>query len=169
MGQGSSQLLTHTWIMDMAQKPWYITEKGRKRGGGGGTKTKGRKEVEERQRQKERKNPKPLIILLGHNRGCFLYLCMCNSFPLTLSTNIFSLDSDQLFLPLFTNLLFGLFGPESIPVLGSSQNWSLHYIQDFHVVFVCFDFNVCFDYMSVRQWSHEICVGDTISHFTPII
>ena len=53
---------------------------------------KGR-EVEEIQ-QKERKNPKPLIILLGYNRGCFLYLCMCNSFSLTLSTNIFSLDSD---------------------------------------------------------------------------
>ena len=32
MGQGSSQLLTHTWIMNMAQKPWYITEKGRKTG-----------------------------------------------------------------------------------------------------------------------------------------
>ena len=47
MGQRNSQLLTHTWIMDMAQKPWYITEKGRKRGGG--TKTKSRKEVEERQ------------------------------------------------------------------------------------------------------------------------
>ena len=31
MGQGSSQLLTHTWIMNMAQKPWYITKKGMKR------------------------------------------------------------------------------------------------------------------------------------------
>ena len=27
MGQGSSQLLTHTWIMNMTQKPWYITKK----------------------------------------------------------------------------------------------------------------------------------------------
>ena len=27
MGQGSSQLPTHTWIMKMAQKPWYITKK----------------------------------------------------------------------------------------------------------------------------------------------
>ena len=112
MGQGSSQLLTHTWIMNMAQKPWYITEKRMKR--------KRRKK-----KQKERKNPKPLIILLGHNRGCFLYLCMCNSFPLTLSINIFSQNSDQLFLPLSTNLLFGLFGPEFIPVFGSSQNQSL--------------------------------------------
>ena len=31
MEQGNSQLLTHTWIMDMAQKPRYITEKGMKR------------------------------------------------------------------------------------------------------------------------------------------
>ena len=30
MGHGSSQLLTHTWIMKMAQKLWYITEKGMK-------------------------------------------------------------------------------------------------------------------------------------------
>ena len=30
MGQGSSQLLTHMWIMKIAQKPWYITEKGMK-------------------------------------------------------------------------------------------------------------------------------------------
>ena len=27
MGWGNSQLLTHTWIMNMAQKSWYITEK----------------------------------------------------------------------------------------------------------------------------------------------
>ena len=128
MGQGSSQLLTHTWIMNMTQKPWYITEKGMKRRGRNKKKkTKRIREVEEIQQQKERKNPKPLIILLGHNQGCFLYLCICNSFPLTLSINIFSLDSDQLFLPLSTNLLFGLFGPEFNPVLGSSQNWSLQF------------------------------------------
>ena len=46
MGQGSSQLLTHTWIMNMAQKPWYIIERGMKRNGGG-RKTKGKREVEE--------------------------------------------------------------------------------------------------------------------------
>ena len=130
MRQGSSQLLTHTWMMNMTQKPQYIIEKGMERKKGGKKnklkkKTKRIREVEEIQQQKERKNPKPLIILLGHNRGCFLYLCMCNSFPLTLSINIFSLDSDQLFLSLSTNLLFGLFGLESNPVLGSSQNWSL--------------------------------------------
>ena len=119
MRQGSSQLLTHMWIMKMAQKPWYITKKGKKR--------KKKREVKEIQQQKERRNPKPLIILLGHNRGCFLYWCTCNSFLLTLSTNIFFLDSDQLFLPLSTNLLFGLFGTESIPILGSSQNRSLQY------------------------------------------
>ena len=33
MGQGSSQLLTHTWMMNMTQKPWYITEKGMERKG----------------------------------------------------------------------------------------------------------------------------------------
>ena len=31
MGQGSSQLLTHMWIMKMAHKPWYITKKGKKK------------------------------------------------------------------------------------------------------------------------------------------
>ena len=47
MGQGSSQLLTHTWIIDMAQKPWYITEKGMKRIKKKGTKTKRIREAEE--------------------------------------------------------------------------------------------------------------------------
>ena len=37
MGQGSSQLLTHMWIMKMAQKPWYIIEKGMKSGRRGKT------------------------------------------------------------------------------------------------------------------------------------
>ena len=45
MGQGSSQLLTHTWIMNMAQKPWYITGKIGKRGDG--RKTGEKREVEE--------------------------------------------------------------------------------------------------------------------------
>ena len=40
MGQGSSQLLTHTWIMDMAQKPWYIIGKGMKNKGKEGEKKK---------------------------------------------------------------------------------------------------------------------------------
>ena len=49
MGQGSSQLLTHTWMMNMTQKPWYITEKGieRKKGGTKKKKTKRIREVEE--------------------------------------------------------------------------------------------------------------------------
>ena len=66
-----------------------------------------------------------LIIPLGHIRRCFLHGCTSNSFLLTLSTSIFSVYSDQLFLSLSTNSLFGLFGPEPTPVLGSSQNWSL--------------------------------------------
>ena len=28
MGQKNSQHLTHTWIVKMVQKPWYITQKG---------------------------------------------------------------------------------------------------------------------------------------------
>ena len=48
MGQGSSQLLTHTWIMNMAQKPWYITGKGMKKKKGR-RKTKKEREVEEAQ------------------------------------------------------------------------------------------------------------------------
>ena len=28
MGQGNSQHLTHTWIVKMVQKRWYITRKG---------------------------------------------------------------------------------------------------------------------------------------------
>ena len=43
MGQGSSQLLTHMWMMNMTQKPWYITKKGIERKKGG-TKKKKNKE-----------------------------------------------------------------------------------------------------------------------------
>ena len=43
MGQGSSQLLTHTWIMNMTQKPWYITKK---------------KEWKERKRKNKRRKTK---------------------------------------------------------------------------------------------------------------
>ena len=57
MGQGSSQLLTHTWIMNITQKPWYITEKEKREKGG----------LKKYNSEKERKNSKPLIILLGHN------------------------------------------------------------------------------------------------------
>ena len=28
MGQGNSQHLTHTWMVKMVQKPWYIPRKG---------------------------------------------------------------------------------------------------------------------------------------------
>ena len=37
MGQGKSQHLTHTWIVKVVQKPWYITRKGIQREGGGKT------------------------------------------------------------------------------------------------------------------------------------
>ena len=104
---------------------------------------KGSKEKEEKKQKKQKKEKKRAkgwrntivkgknsvlsIILLGHDRRYFLYLCICNSYLLILSSNIFSLDSYYLFLPLSTNVLFGLFGPESIPILGSSQNRSLQY------------------------------------------
>ena len=35
MGQESFQLLNHMWIINMIQKPWYITEKGMERKGEG--------------------------------------------------------------------------------------------------------------------------------------
>ena len=47
MGQGSSQLLTHTWIMKMAQKPWYITEKMNEKKENEEKKEKKKREVEE--------------------------------------------------------------------------------------------------------------------------
>ena len=74
----------------------------------------------------KKKNSLLLVPILGHVRGCFLHLCACNSFLLTLYTNIFIIDSDQHFLPLSINLLFRLLGPGSIPVLGLSQSWSLN-------------------------------------------
>ena len=43
---------------------------------------------------KKKKNSLLLVPVLGHVRGYFLYLCACNSFLLTLYTNIFILDSD---------------------------------------------------------------------------
>ena len=40
MGQGNSQHLTHTWMVKVAQKPWYITRKGNQRVGEGREKQK---------------------------------------------------------------------------------------------------------------------------------
>ena len=100
-----------------------------------GDRKKDQKRERERWRAKGRKNTTVkrknsvfLVIVLGHVQGHLLHVCACNSFLLTLYTNIFILDSDQFFLPLSTNLLFGLLGPESVPVLGSSQSWSLHFL-----------------------------------------
>ena len=33
MGQGNCQHLTHTWMVKMVRKPWYITRKGIQREG----------------------------------------------------------------------------------------------------------------------------------------
>ena len=130
MGQENSQHLTHTWMEKRVQEPQYITRKGIE--GKRGTRKKKRRKKRAKGGRKtivKRKSSVLLIIPLGHIRKCFLYGCTSNSFPLTLSTNIFSVYSDQLFLPFFTNSLFGLFGPEPTPVLDSSQNWSLHLLQ----------------------------------------
>ena len=55
---------------------------------------------------------------------CINYACSSNLF--TLKSNILAQDSDQLSFLHSINLLFGLRGPGSIPVLDSSQIWSLH-------------------------------------------
>ena len=52
----------------------------------------------------------------------------CSSGLLTLKSNISAQDLDYLSLLHSINLLFGLRGPGFIPVLDSSQIWSLHKI-----------------------------------------
>ena len=60
------------------------------------------KEIQERKREKKggrnttvkRKSSSLSIILTGHVRGYFLYVCMCDTFHLTLYINIFVLDLD---------------------------------------------------------------------------
>ena len=42
----------------------------------------------------KRKSSSLSIVLTGHVREYFLYVCMCDSFHLTLYINIFILDSD---------------------------------------------------------------------------
>ena len=65
-----------------------------------GEKKKNRRKKEKREQKVEenttvkRENTVLSIVLLGHDRGYFLCLYMCNSFLLILSSNIFSLDSD---------------------------------------------------------------------------
>ena len=106
----------------------YNTKKDKKKGG----QKKKKEEKKEKKMAKgwrnttvKKKNSLLLVPILGHVREYFLHLCACNSSLLTLYTNIFILDSDDHFLPLSINLLFGLLGPGSFPVLGLSQSWSL--------------------------------------------
>ena len=80
IGQGNSQHLTHTWMVKVVQKPWYITRKGIQREGDG-RKTEERKKGW-RNTIVERKNSKLLITLLGHNRGCFFAFLHVLLFPL---------------------------------------------------------------------------------------
>ena len=77
------------------QEPQYITGKGISRKGRGREKRKGEKRAKGgRKTTVKRKSSVLLIIPLGHIQRGFLYGCMSNSFPLTLSTNIFSVYSD---------------------------------------------------------------------------
>ena len=46
MGQGNFQHLTHTWMVKMVQKPWYIARKGIQR--------KRRRKKKKRKEKKER-------------------------------------------------------------------------------------------------------------------
>jgi len=64
-------------------------------------KRKRRKKKRKKKREKggrnttvKRKSSLLSIILTGHVQRCFLHVCMCNFFHLTLYTNIFILDSD---------------------------------------------------------------------------
>ena len=90
-GQRNSPHPTHTWMEKRIQKPQYITWKGMQ--GKGDEKREKRAKCWKKTTIK-RESSILLIILLGHIRICFLYLCMNNSFPLTPSTKIFSLYSD---------------------------------------------------------------------------
>ena len=127
-GQRNFEHLTHTWVEKLVEKSWYITREGIKRRGREKKKTRKKKERERakgwRNTTVKRKNSVLSITLLGHVQGYFLYWCMRNSFRLILFSNIFSLDSNWLFLPFSTNLLFELFawvhsyfGFKSKPVL----------------------------------------------------
>ena len=65
MGQGNFQHLTHTWMVKMVRKPWYITRKGIQR-------KEKKKKAEKRKKGRrnttlKRKNSKLLITLLGHD------------------------------------------------------------------------------------------------------
>ena len=54
MGQGSSPLLNHMWIMSMLQKPWYIIGKRIKRKGGEKNKKRKRRLKKYNSKKKER-------------------------------------------------------------------------------------------------------------------
>ena len=52
MGQGNSQHLTHTWIVKVVQKPWYIIRKEIQREGG--KKNKWKKEMLKKHNSKKK-------------------------------------------------------------------------------------------------------------------
>ena len=95
----------HTWMIKKAKKPWYIR---RGKTGEKGTGTEKRK-----------------IRSLGHVRGDLLLHSMLVSLILLHLNPIFLPKIRLAFFPASINSLFGLRGPRSIPVLDSSQIWSL--------------------------------------------
>ena len=72
----------------------YNTKKDSKNGDGEKNTRKKKREKGGRNTTVKRKSSSLSIILTGHVRGCFLYVCMCDSFQLTLYINIFILDSN---------------------------------------------------------------------------
>ena len=72
----------------------YNTKKDSKKGGRRKNTRKKKREKGGRNTTVKRQSSSLLIILTGYVRGCFLYVCMCDSFHLTLYINIFILDSD---------------------------------------------------------------------------
>ena len=72
----------------------YNTKKDSKNGGRKKNTRKEKREKGGRNTTVKRKSTSLSIILTGHVRECFLYVCMCDFFHLTLYINIFILDSD---------------------------------------------------------------------------
>ena len=72
----------------------YNTKKDSKKGGRRKNTRKKKGEKGGRNTTVKRKSSSLSIVLTGHVRGCFLYVCMCDSFHITLYINIFILDSD---------------------------------------------------------------------------
>ena len=72
----------------------YNMKKDSKNGGQRKNTRKKKREKGGRNTTVKRKSSSLSVILTGHVRGCFLYVCMCDSFHLIMYIKIFILDSD---------------------------------------------------------------------------